>query len=452
MADGFSPRLERLCAIIAAGFWAAGVVLLWSLVRPSPRSLATTLLGSYFLAWGAALVLARPPRSRGVVRFALTSLALTVALGSLELCSAVGLVDFRARFAADGFKPQDNPDNVFDRELIHIHRPHLKRSGATRGDLASAFRLPGTPLYPYEVCYDRNGFRNPHDLATADVAVVGDSFVEGALVAAGDTFTEALGRLLGCTVANLGQSAYGPQQELAVLKRHATPLRPGLCLWMFYEGNDLEDLGRYEEMARGAGPGHSTPRERSFGRNVLTMLARKLDPVLDPWTPGRAPWGTFTGADGRETRIYFSDRGATTPVRERAAMDRLASVLADAAAACRAGGTPLLVAFVPQKFRVYKDFCTFRPDNPCARWGLDDLPDRLRARVEAIGPGVGFLDLTPALSAEAARGRLLYFADDTHWSAEGHRAAARAVADHVAGGREPAAPRLSRGPTPVGRR
>jgi lysophospholipase L1-like esterase len=63
---------------------------------------------------------------------------------------------------------------------------------------------------------------------------------------------------------------------------------------------------------------------------------------------------------------------------------------------------------------------------------LDDLPARLRARVAAISPEIGFLDLTPALAAEAARGQLVYFADDTHWSAEGHRAAGRAIADDVA--------------------
>jgi lysophospholipase L1-like esterase len=58
----------------------------------------------------------------------------------------------------------------------------------------------------------------------------------------------------------------------------------------------------------------------------------------------------------------------------------------------------------------------------------------------ARAAGVDFLDLSPTLKAEAEAGRLVYLADDTHWSAEGHRAAAAAIAERIgdrarAGGR-----------------
>ena len=61
--------------------------------------------------------------------------------------------------------------------------------------------------------------------------------------------------------------------------------------------------------------------------------------------------------------------------------------------ACIVNQVPLLVVFVPEKFRVYKDYCTFRPDNPCVDWVLGDLPGELGARVAALGRGIGFLDL-----------------------------------------------------------
>ena len=48
MDDALSSRLERVCAIVAAGFWLGGLVLLWAMVRPAPRPLGATLLGSYF--------------------------------------------------------------------------------------------------------------------------------------------------------------------------------------------------------------------------------------------------------------------------------------------------------------------------------------------------------------------------------------------------------------------
>jgi hypothetical protein len=452
MAHASSTRLRRLFAIAAAGFWLGGLLLLWAMVRPAPRPLAATLLGSYFLGWGAVLVLAPPPRWRAIARFTLTTLALTLTLGGLELVSAVGLVDFRTVLATGGPDPRENADNALDPELIHIHKPYLRRVGATRGDIALALHLAGTPLYSYDVACDRNGFRNACDLSTAEVVVLGDSFVEGGLVTAGDLMTATLARLLGCTVANLGQSAYGPQQELAVLKRFGTSLRPRLCIWTFYEGNDLDDVERYEQLRQDRVPTvvRSTPRERSFGRNALRVLAERLSPLLTPDPADRAPWGTLQNDDGRTTQLFFQHQGPQLSSRGVAALNKVVSVLNAAHTACVANQVSLLVVFVPEKFRVYREYCTFRPANPCVDWVLDDLPGQLGARVTALGPGIGFLDLTPTLAAEAARGRLLYFADDTHWSAEGHEVAGRAVAAYVTRqchlGLPPEQPRVGKDP------
>jgi hypothetical protein len=433
MAHASSTRLRRLFTIAVAGSWLGGLVLIWALVRPAPRPLAATLAGGYFLCWGAALVLAPPPRWRAIARFTLTTVALTLTLGGLELVSAVGLVDFRTVLALGGPDPRENADNALDPELIHIHKPYLKRAGATRGDIALALHLAGTPLYPYDVACDKNGFRNARDLSTAEVVVLGDSFVEGGLVATGDLMTTTLARLLGCTVANLGQSAYGPQQELAVLKRFGTSLRPRLCVWTFYGGNDLVDAERYEQLRQDRAPRavRSTPGERSFSRNILRVLAERLSPLLTRDPADRAPWGTLQDDDGRTTRLFFHQRGAPLSSQGCDALNKVVSVLDAARTACAANRIPLLVVFVPEKFRVYRDHCTFRPDNPCVDWVLDDLPGQLGARVSALGPGIGFLDLTPTLAAGAAQGRLLCFTDDTHCSAEGHQVAGRAVAAYV---------------------
>ncbi len=351
----------------------------------------------------------------------------------MELISAVGLVDFRTVLATGGSDARKNADNALDPELIHIHKPYLKRVGATRGDIALALHLAGTPLYPYDVACDRNGFRNAPDLSTAEVVVLGDSFVEGGLVAADDLMTATVARLLDCTVANLGQSAYGPQQELAVLKRFGVSLGPRLCIWTFYEGNDLDDVERYEQLRQDRIPTavHSTPRERSFGRNALRALSERLGPFLTPDPADRAPWGILQNDDSQTIRLFFHHGRAQLSSRGVTALDKVVAVLSAAHTACVTNRVPLLVVFVPEKFRVYRDYCTFRPDNPCVHWVLDDLPGRLGARVTALGPGISFLDLTPALAAEAARGRLLYFADDTHWSAEGHQVAGWAVAAYV---------------------
>jgi hypothetical protein len=433
MAQASFLRLKRLWAIVAAGCWLSGVSLFWTTVRSEPWLLLATLFSSYFLGWGTVVVLVQPPCRPVMAHFILTTVALTLTLGALELVSAVGLVDFRGVLAVAGPDPCNNTDNARDPELIHIHKPYLKRVGATRGNIALALHLAGTRLYPYHVTCDRNGFRNARDLSAAEVVVLGDSFVEGGLVAAEDLMTATLGRLLGRTVANLGQSAYGPQQELAVLKRYAAPLHPKLCIWTFYEGNDLDDVARYEQLRPVSGElaAGSTPWDRSFGRNVLWALSDRLGRFVAPDPADQVPQGTFQSDDGRRVQLFFWRRGTPRSRQELAALDKVLSILSAAHAACAMNRISLLVVFAPEKFRAYRDYCTFRPDNPCTGWELDDLPAQIGGRVTALDPRIGFLDLTPALSAEAARGRLLYLTDDTHWSAEGHEVAGRTIATFV---------------------
>ncbi len=91
-----------------------------------------------------------------------------------------------------------------------------------------------------------------------------------------------------------------------------------------------------------------------------------------------------------------------------------------------------MVAFIPAKFRVYREFCRFAPDSPCLTWQLDGLAQALEATVSQVSPEIGYLDLTTKFRAETAKGSLLYLADDTHWSPEGHLAAANAIADYLA--------------------
>ena len=65
-----------------------------------------------------------------------------------------------------------------------------------------------------------------------------------------------------------------------------------------------------------------------------------------------------------------------------------------------------------------------------ATWpNVNDLPDRLRDIVADISPEIGYLDLTPALRSAARENTLVFFPDDTHWTAEGHRVVAAALAE-----------------------
>src|SRR4030095_3510168 len=94
---------------------------------------------------------------------------------------------------------------------------------------------------------DSRGFRNRRELARADLALVGDSFVEGAYVSDDETAAVALEREIRAVVANLGQSGYGTLQELKVIESVAVDLQPRAVAWFFFEGHDLYADAAYED-------------------------------------------------------------------------------------------------------------------------------------------------------------------------------------------------------------
>jgi GDSL-like Lipase/Acylhydrolase family len=373
---------------------------------------------------------------RATLRRAAAATAGVVALVALlELPAWLGWVDYGRRLGLPQHllqtrvKPWENPGNVRDPELLYRHRPGERFRGWTEGDLVQRFGIATDRAYFTDVGYDRNGFRNPTDLDAAAIAVIGDSFVEGALVAQGELLSARLAAALGAPVANLGVAGYGPQQELVVLERYALPLGVRRVVWLFFEGNDLSDAERYER-AR-ADPNLLNPEvrpslQRSLTWNALGRLAqltrrrRTLDSDYARARSGRVQTGAELGQS-----MYFAV--PLRPLDERALeeLGLVETVLERAAERCRAAGAVLVIAFAPLKLRVYADLCAFPADFAFGAREPSDLPQRL-ARF-AAGIGVPFVDLTPELCAAASRGELVYFLDDGHWTAAGNAVAARCL-------------------------
>jgi hypothetical protein len=431
--DSASASPDRSKAVLFCRllfFGLGALAFYWSMTeRPIYQALASVIF-LYLALWGLAFLSSEASKSEKACRFLLTTASIALTVGCLELLVVARVVDFRLTLNT----PQDelwrNPTSLFDPTLLHIPKPHAL-----------------SVWDGIEYRHDQHGFRNESDLERADIVVVGDSIIEGPRVAATDLVTAHLARLLHRVVANLGVSWYGPQQEVELIRRFGLQLHPHTCVWTFYEGNDLWDARRYEEATKDwetfSKDFHSF-RQRSFTKNAVLAAERLLD-SLHHGSRDQA-WenvsGLFRQADGKVIRMYFIEPGAPLSRADMEALKSLRTSFRRAYELCGTVGARFLVVFAPTKFRVYQSFTEFSVHARPRDWVLNHLPKEVQAIVHEELPEAEYLDLTAVFVEQARKGALVYFPGlDTHWSPEGHRVAATAIAEVLT--RSPDLPRIS---------
>ena len=404
--------------------------------------------GAVGLALALTLVAAIAPLALGAasLRIArLRAMAVALTLGALlafaELPALFGLVDYRHLWSlASGEWSGPSASFVADPVLAWARPPHSSWEGRPRSDMAVAFNLPVRAPREQSFTTDAKGFRNRLDRSRADVALVGDSYVEGAYVSDDETAASHLERLTGWRVANLGRSGYGTLQELEVVRLFALPLHPRAVAWFFFEGNDLYDDGTYETAiaylrehgSYGAAQHHALDWNRfpeaSLSLNAFRLLRRTLDPIVPVVAPS---YGLFQGPRGPDVKLYFyKDAALRFDDYEEQRFAKSRRALSEGAALLRANGIALQLVFVPSKFRVYRDLCRFPSGSPCASWRLWDLEARFQEFCSK--DGLPLLNLTGPMRAAAGRGEILYAPEDSHWNAEGHRFVAALLASALA--------------------
>ncbi len=427
-------RRERVARIVVTPIWVGGLILALrlGLAAADPAEVLGLLVAVYLGIWGLAFFLRPLSTTANAARFLLCTTAILLAIAAAEIPAALNRIDYRDIFQTPTSAWRRH-DHRTDSELIYVREGHRRNRGRFVG--GELHRLKGaTPwsIYQIDTNLDSNGFRNRKDLKTADIVVIGDSFVEGLHVADDELMTTLIAEKTHQSVSNLGRSGDGPQQERIILERYGLPLHPKTCVWLYYEGNDLEDVAEYEANLRVI-PTIKPPTvsrvlvERSFLRNALLFARRRWLEPETKWTASLYA-GTFASRVYGSLPIYFASddhHRAGDPSR----LAKATASLAEANALCRRQGMRFVVVLVPTKWRVYHNLCRFSADSPCLTWGQDDQPDQIRAAVRGISPVIPFLDLTPRFQAAAARGELLYLPDDTHWTADGHRSAACAITE-----------------------
>jgi len=91
---------------------------------------------------------------------------------------------------------------------------------------------------------DEHGFHNPPGSwgdGSTDILIVGDSFAMGANVRSGADIRSQLATY-GKKVITIGMNGNGPLLGLAGLIEYGKYLKPKIVLWLYFEGNDLDDL------------------------------------------------------------------------------------------------------------------------------------------------------------------------------------------------------------------
>ena len=264
----------------------------------------------------------------------------------------------------------------------------------------------------------------------ADIAVIGDSFVEAAIIPLEKSLVKQLESRLNVPTVNLGQIAYGLRQELEVLKRYALPLSPKLVVWVLFGGNDLRDVDSYEKDLENFGqPVDVQPLERRLlTRNLLVASSNILSTVFRV-RPGKIAYdrsGLFTRNDSKRERVYF---GQTSDPWTDHQWGVATDTLMTAKRLSNESATDFVVVYIPRKYRIYRDYIEVDPATSIASWDIAALPEAL-ARWCAEN-GIEFIDTTPRLAEVVAKGIHPYFIDDVHWNSLGHEIAADTIIEYL---------------------
>jgi hypothetical protein len=275
---------------------------------------------------------------------------------------------------------------------------------------------------------DRFGFRNPDKLhdAAVDVALVGDSFVEGICLPDGQDFVGQVRKRHPGTVS-FGTRGAGPLLDLAVVGRYGPIVRPAWTVIVFYEGNDWQDL---EGELRTPWLRDVLDSRVDFGpESVSGATLRRARAQVDHWQRLGAPkqmnvfqkthvFRNFLALHQTWTRLGL---GYPKVGREK---PEFPAAIARAKAIAGGWGGRLAIVYVPQTGR-FEGLIT-------NAFIFDQIRDQVTAA--AADNGVPMVDLTPTFGADPDF-RGLYA--QGHLSARGARVAAARLARFLAGTMSP---------------
>lgn len=425
------PRPWR--SSIAGVLLAAALVYVWVLPLFSPRG--------YFL-WGhyrlkdiyigipvalvtvcVLIVLLVPARHKRSVSLRVITLAIALLI-AFALCDAVYAFGIMGIGKPNYWLDQAHISrrySVADPELGFVRKPLV----SWQGYVPDVNRI-------VEYRTDKNGFRNSTEQQRADIVFIGDSYTESATNVEENTYARLVAKSTGLSVINLARGAYGPQQELIVLKRYGMSYEPRFVVWQLFEGNDLADAEAFVEWKKNPEQVVESLKDRYLDNSLLHQLVantRSHEPV------GRM--ATLSYHDGTSRRVslryrYEPDQPSTMHI----GMTETLSAIEAGQQLCQSRGIKLLVVVVPTMIRIMEPYISFNRFEDRREFFPERIPgDKdFSETVEEFCAQVGcsFVDTFDAMKeASSSNNHGLYIPSDEHLDTRGHEVVSKVVADWI---------------------
>lgn len=418
---------------IAGVLLAVALVYVWILPLFSPRG---------FFLWGhyrlkdiylgipvalitvcVLLVLLVPARYKRSVSLRVITFTIALLI-AFALCDAVYAFGVMGVWKANYWLDQAHISrrySIADPELGFVRKPLV----SWQGYVPDVNRI-------VEYRTDKNGFRNSTEQQRADIVFIGDSYTESATNVEENTYASLVAQSTGLSVINLARGAYGPQQELIVLKRYGLSYEPRFVVWQLFEGNDLEDAEAFVEWKTNPEKVIVSLKERYLHNSLLHQLlanTRSHEPV------GRMATLSYHDGTSRRVRLRYRYEPDQPSTRQIGMTDTLSAIQAGQQL-CQSRGIKLLIVVVPTMVRVMEPYITFnrfedrREFFPERIPGDKDFSETVEEFCSQIG--CGFVDSFDAMKeASSSDNRGLYIPSDEHLDSRGHEIVSKVVADWI---------------------
>jgi hypothetical protein len=310
------------------------------------------------------------------------------------------------------------------------------------------------PEFTTFVRFNSAGLRGPEispapAADTTRILVLGDSFVEGSEVHENETLpaqlAEEMSRTSPTEALNAGVRGWGTAQEYLYLVHEGLQLQPDVVVFVLYVGNDLADNS--QELSSAAPNGQVSRPTYTLEHGALVPHPVTLT-AAPAWAPllasARSRSSLFNLMEGGvATKLAYADQEEVLRSTHRQvfanppppAWERswrvTESLIAAARDAAEHSGAQFIMVIAPHKAQLdATEWERLIRGSPVRGTTWDQSIPVRRLTSSALESGVHAIDLLPTLQA-APDPSSLYFAENSHWTARGHRLVAQTIAKHL---------------------